>query len=45
MKDKRISLRFREENEQEMEAWKCEAEKYIKEWGVDRPDIILRKKG
>lgn len=40
MKDKRISLRFREENEQEMEAWKC-LEAYAKRKNISKNAALI----
>ena len=46
MKEKRISLRFREENEQDMRAWKI-LEKVAKERNISKNaaviDLILSK--
>lgn len=40
MKDKRISLRFREENEQEMKAWKC-LEEYAKRKNISKNAALI----
>ena len=40
MKDKRNSLRFREENEQEMEAWKC-LEAYAKRKNISKNAALI----
>lgn len=40
MKDKRISLRFREENEQEMEAWKC-LEAYARQKNISKNGALI----
>lgn len=40
MKDKRISLRFREENEHEMEAWKC-LEAYARQKNISKNAALI----
>lgn len=40
MKDKRISLRFREENEQEMEAWEC-LEAYARQKNISKNAALI----